>query len=104
MSTRLNQQTVRRAGLPLTERDLADLEAIRNAPEREAVGRAADTELPSGDLTEAALLHAVFTAGLRALRRAMDDAGYAQLADDDEYMDEMRRIARRRRPGWAADD
>jgi hypothetical protein len=104
MATRLKQQTVRRAGLPLTERDLADLEAIRNAPEREAVGRAADTELPSGDLTEAALLHAVFTAGLRALRRTIDDAGYARLADDGEYMDEMRRIARRRRSDWADDD
>jgi hypothetical protein len=104
MATRLNQQTVRRAGLPLTERDLADLESIRNAPEREAAARAADTELPSGDLTEAALLHAVFTAGLRALRRAIDDAGYAQLADDGEYMDEMRRIARRRRPDWANED
>jgi mRNA interferase MazF len=104
MTTRLNQQTVRRAGLPLTERDLDDLETIRNAPEREAVGRAADTELPPGDLTEAALLHAVFTAGLRALRRAIDDAGYAQLADDSEYMDEVRRIARRRRPDRADED
>ena len=101
---RLNQQAVRRAGLPLTERDLVDLETIRNAPEREAVGRAAETELPSGDLTEAALLHAVFTAGLRALRRAIDDVGYAQLADDGEYMDEMRRIARRHRSDAVDDD
>jgi hypothetical protein len=104
MATRLNQQTIRRAGLPLTERDLADLETIRNAPEREALGRAAETELPPGELTESALLHAVFTAGLRALRRAIDDAGYAELAADSEYLDEMRRIARRRRPDWADED
>jgi hypothetical protein len=104
MATRLNQPTVRRAALPLTERDLTDLETIRNAPQREALGKAAETELPPGDLTESALLHAVFTAGLRALRRAADDAGYAELAADTEYMSEVRRIARRRRAASADGD
>jgi hypothetical protein len=106
MAARMNQRAVRRPPLPLTERDLADLAALRDpGPGRAALGRLAPGALPEGDITEAVLLHAVFEAGLRAVREAAESAGYEQLAAGYEAEDaERRQIARRRRPHWAAED
>jgi hypothetical protein len=63
--------------LPLTDDDLAELARLRTAgPERAALAVLASGELPAGDDTEAALVRAVFVAGLRAVR---------EWADDDEH-------------------
>ena len=106
MAARMNQHAVRRSALPLTERDLADLSALRDpGPARTALVRLAPGELPEGDITEAVLLHAVFEAGLRAVRESVESAGYEQLAADYEAENaERRQIARRRRPAWADED
>lgn len=106
MATRLSQRAVRRMPLPLTDRDLADLAKLREpGVEREALAALTPGELPEGELTEAALLHAVFEAGLRAVRDAAEERSYAADAAAYERADaERRRTARRRRPSWSDED
>lgn len=106
MVSRLNQATERRAPLPLTARDLADLAKLRMpSPEREALSDLADVPL-ADEVSEALLIHAVFTAGLRAIREAAEARGYAQLATQDEASGEAvdRRLISERRPPWADED
>ncbi len=63
-----------RKSVPLTARDLADLDLISRSPEaREAIGATAAT-------SESALLHVLVTAGLRVAREAADAAAYAEYA------------------------
>ncbi len=103
MATRLNEPTERRTPLPLTARDQADLAKLREpGPERDALSSLA--ALPEGDVSEALLVHAVFAAGLRAVREAAESASYeADAADRYARADAVRATARRRRPTWAGE-
>ena len=104
MTARLNQPAKARKSLPLTERDLADLERLRaQTPERDALSDLAGLVVVEG-VAEAALLHMIFTAGLRAIREKAEELAYASAAADrlaSGEAREIRRIARRRRPAWA---
>lgn len=102
MATRLNQPTERRAALPLTARDLEDLQKLKEpGPEREALSSLADSPL-TGEVSESFLVHAVFVAGLRAIREAAEERAYAEAASDKwETVEEDYQTARRRRPSWA---
>jgi hypothetical protein len=103
MATRLNEPAKARKSLPLTERDLADLQRLRGqTPERDALADLSGVAVES--VTEAALLHLIFAAGLRAIREKAEERAYASAASDrlaSGEADEIRRIARRRRPAWA---
>jgi len=103
MATRLNEPAKARKSLPLTERDLADLQRLRGqTPERDALADLSGVAVES--VTEAALLHMIFAAGLRAIREKAEERAYASAAADrlaSGEADENRRIARRRRPAWA---
>jgi ectoine hydroxylase-related dioxygenase (phytanoyl-CoA dioxygenase family) len=105
MATRLNEPAKARKSLPLTERDLADLERLRGqTPERAALADLSSIVVEG--VTEAALLHMIFAAGLRAIREKAEERAYASAAADrlaSGEADEVRRIARRRRPTWADD-
>jgi hypothetical protein len=107
MTARLNQPAKARKSLPLTERDLADLERLRaQTPERDALSDLAGVVVVEG-VAEAALLHMIFTAGLRAIREKAEELAYASAAADrltSGEAQEIRRIARRRRPAWADED
>jgi ectoine hydroxylase-related dioxygenase (phytanoyl-CoA dioxygenase family) len=107
MTARLNQPAKARKSLPLTERDLADLERLRaQTPERDAPSDLAGVVVVEG-VAEAALLHMIFTAGLRAIREKAEELAYASAAADrlaSGEAQEIRRIARRRRPAWADED
>ncbi len=107
MAIRLNQPAKARKSLPLTERDLADLERLRGqTPERDALADLAGVVVVEG-VTEAALLHMIFTAGLRAIQEKAEELAYASAAADrlaSGEADEIRRIARRRRASWADED
>jgi hypothetical protein len=107
MAIRLDQPAKARKSLPLTERDLADLERLRRqTPERDALADLAGVVLVES-VTEAALLHMIFTAGLRAIQEKTEELAYASAAADrlaSGEADEIRRIARRRRPSWADED
>jgi len=106
MATRLNEPAKARKSLPLTERDLADLERLRGqTPERDALSDIAGVVVEG--VTEAVLLHMIFAAGLRAIREKAEERAYATAAADrlaSGEADEIRRIARRRRPAWASED
>jgi hypothetical protein len=101
MATRFDQPVTRRSPLPLTERDEADLAKLRSAgPARAALARLTPSTPLEGVLTEAALLHAVFRAGMRVVHECAEEAGYAQLAAEYEAEDEERRKIARRRAVW----
>jgi hypothetical protein len=106
MATRLNEPAKARKSLPLTERDLSDLKRLRaETPERAALSDLTGVAVES--VTEAALLHMIFTAGLRAISEKAEERAYAAEAADRRASgeaDESRRIARRRRPAWADED
>jgi hypothetical protein len=103
VATRLNEPAKARKSLPLTERDLADLQRLRGqTPERDALADLSGVAVES--VTEAALLHLIFAAGLQAIREKAEEHAYASAAADrlaSGEADENRRIARRRRPAWA---
>lgn len=85
---------VKRPSVPLTHRDLRDLELIRNSPE---AMRAAG--VPEG-ASEAALLSAALRTGLERLREAAEEAGYAALAASyrDDAHEQAVEGAMKRRP------
>jgi hypothetical protein len=105
MATRLNQPTERRTPLPLTARDLEDLAKLREpGPERRALTALAAAPA-EGEVSEALLVHAVFVAGLRAVREAAEAASYqADAADRHARADADRAAARRRQPTWDAEE
>lgn len=106
MATRFSEPARARKSLPLTGRDLADLERLRQeTPERAALSRLSGVDVI--DVTESSLLHMVFVAGLHAIREKAEEDGYAAAAAGraaSRQADESRRIARRRRPSWANQD
>lgn len=103
MTTRLRAAVVRRPSLPLTQRDEHDLGLLReSAPHRAALRRLSGEGDLGGDVSEATLLHAVFEAGLAAVREAAEEAGYAELAAQQaSESGERKAQSRRRRPAWA---
>jgi hypothetical protein len=90
VTTRMTQ-VERRASLPLSPRDVADLARLRDLPIRE------ELDLPEGEISEAVLLHAIFTAGLQAIEAMIQERAYAELADQYRKTAEgaERRAARR---------
>lgn len=91
---------VTRKSLSLSARDLADLQKLRESAELQAALSELAGEEVSASSSEAALIHAVYEAGLRALKRRVEATGYAQIAV--EYDEGARReAARRRAPSWA---
>lgn len=106
MSSRMRESVVRRPNLPLTARDEDDLQQLRTSPGfRRALHRVAPGRPDAdADLGEAVLLHAVFQAGLAAIRLAAEEDGYRQLAEQQAgESHERRAIARRRAPRWASE-
>lgn len=106
MSQKLNQATERRAPLPLTARDIEDLAKLRKpSPEREALSDLADVSL-ADEVSEALLIHAVFTVGLRAIWETAEAHGYAQLAAQKEASGQAadRQAISDRRAPWADED
>lgn len=106
MATRFSEPTKARKSLPLTERDLADIDRLRApTPERDVLSELAGVRIES--VTEAALLHIIFAAGLRVIRETAEQRAYFAAAADrlaSGEAGEIRRIARRRRPSWAGED
>lgn len=89
-----------RKSLPLSELDQRRLATLRrSAGHRKALEELLDARV-SHSVSEAALLHALMTAGLKAVEERVEADAYAQLA---EQMDPSTRkaLARRRRPTWA---
>jgi hypothetical protein len=95
----LMDTVARRASLPLTDQDLADLARLRE-PEgpwlRRLRAHAGEEKLGS----EAAILHAVWAVGIERLREEILDEGYAALAasyDDPGERENEAALRRRKR-------
>jgi hypothetical protein len=106
VAIRLQARVTRRSSLPLTEQDDLALARIRTSETYQAALRAlgapADVDVPASALSEAALLHAVFEAGLASIRLGAQEAGYALLADQRAASAPERRAeSRRRAPSWS---
>lgn len=99
----MNSPVAQRSSIPLTEADLRALDRVRLSPtHRAALHRLTGEPSVLEDLTRAALLHAVLTAGLAAVNEAAEEVGYAMLAE--QRRDASHRAeARRRLPSWAAE-
>lgn len=94
---------VTRKSLPLSPRDLRDLQTLRgSAPHRAALSDLAGAQLDEGS-SEAAVLHAVWAAGMRALIDRVEDEGYVEMAADLDRASRQA-AARRRRPTWADEE
>lgn len=106
MTARMSERAVKRPPLPLTERDVADLNKLRGEPPTwEALWRLARQEAPTDEVTESVVIHAIFMVGLRAVQEAAEAGSYAAEAEDRRGEDaERRAVARRRRPGWAENE
>lgn len=102
----MSERAVKRPPLPLTERDLADLNKLRGEPPIwDALWYLARQDAPTGEVTESVVIHAIFTVGLRAIQEAAEAASYAADAEGRREEDaERRAIARRRRPDWAEEE
>jgi len=107
VASRLSEPAKVRKSLPLTDKDLADIARLREeTPEREALSEMAGVVIVDG-VAEAVLLRMIFEAGLRAIRDKAEGRAYASAAEDrlaSGEAEEARRIARRRRPAWVAED
>jgi hypothetical protein len=89
-----------RKSLPMSDRDLRDLALMRGSERhREALARLSDMVVTEST-SEAALLRAVWEAGIRAVEREIEADGYAKIALEID-VDALRKSARRRRPSWA---
>lgn len=91
-------QKTRRLSLPLSDRDEADLEALRRAPEV--------LETLPGNVSEkssdAALLHAVVEMGFQRIREFHMDLQYAQIAVEIQDSRDSRRKRATQRPRGTA--
>jgi hypothetical protein len=92
-----------RKSLPLTSRDLKDLRRLRHSTTHQAALSDLAGELVTDTSSDAAVLHAVWEAGLKAVRERVEDEGYREMAKDGD-IGIGRAAARRRRPTWADDE
>lgn len=94
----------RRKSLPLSERDLQDLELLRSSPDRRgALEALVHAKFPS-TTSEAQLLSALLAVGLNAVEQKLAEDSYASEAIDRSASDAAQRaVARRRRPGWSGE-
>ena len=91
---------------PASPGDLAEVERLRGpTPERDALFDLAGIAVES--VSEAALLHMIFSAGLRAIREKAQEHAYAAAAAErlaTGEAEENHMAERRRRPAWADED
>lgn len=72
-----------------------------SAEHRAALAQLADVPVSARE-SEARLLHAVWAAGLRAVRQRAEAGGYARMASEQDVAT-RRAAARRRPPSWVAE-
>lgn len=93
----MNERAVRRATLPLTARDVQDLDALREAPEYGSTVAAALGLNPNAamDVTESVLLHFIFTRGLQSLKEEAEKAAYDRVAKEQQATEALRDVRSR---------
>ncbi|MFT4011090.1 MAG: hypothetical protein QM655_13725 [Nocardioidaceae bacterium] len=93
---------VTRKSLPLTERDLADIERLRTSQAHQAAIASLAEVSVADNTSDASILHALLEIGLRAVRERVELEGYELMAQDQDAA-KRQASARRRRPSWSDD-
>lgn len=95
----MNRPSARKS-LPLSERDLRDIAKLRGSMAHRAALSQLSAEVVTESTSEAAVLHAIVEAGIKAVTEQVEQEGYAQIAAEMTAADRQA-VARRRRPAWA---
>lgn len=104
MTTRIKSPVQRRTSLPLTEANESDLSLLlESSSYQAALEKLSGTKIVGQEISSSALLHAIFEAGMAAVKRTAELEGYAQIASGITLasVQQQRKEARRRRPTWA---
>ncbi|HUW87437.1 MAG TPA: hypothetical protein VMW30_03570 [Candidatus Paceibacterota bacterium] len=104
MTTRIQAPVVRRTSLPLTEQNERDLSKIRESSSYQiALEQLSEMKVFNAKMSEAALLTAIFKAGIAAVRQRAELEGYAEIAASLSKVEskQQKTGARRRRPTWS---
>jgi hypothetical protein len=104
MATRIKSPVQRRTSLPLTETNESDLSLLlESSSYQAALEKLSGTKIVDQEISSSALLHAIFEAGMAAVKKTAELEGYSQIASGISLanIQQKRREARRRRPTWA---
>jgi len=104
MATRITSPVQRRTSLPLTEANETDLSALLESSSYQlALEKLTGTKIVDQEMSSSALLHAIFEAGMAAVKKTAELEGYAQIAAEASLAStqQKRKESRRRRPTWA---
>ena len=104
MATRITSPVQRRTSLPLTESNESDLSALLESSSYQlALEKLTGTKIVDQEISSSALLHAIFEAGMAAVKKTAELEGYAQIASEFSTVNvqQKRKEARRRHPTWA---
>ncbi len=107
MATRISSPVQRRTSLPLTEANESDLSALLESSSYQlALEKLTGTKIVDQEISSSALLHAIFEAGMAAVKKTAELEGYAQIASKISVAStqQKRKEARRRRPTWAEEE
>jgi hypothetical protein len=107
MVSRIKSPVVRRTSLPLTAKNESELGEVRESSSyQKALEQLTGIKIEEGDISTSALLHAIFEAGIAAVRQRAELEGYAEIAVgfSKSQTQQQRREARRRRTNWADEE
>lgn len=104
MTTRITSPVQRRSSLPLTEANESDLSTLLESSSYQmALEKLTGTKIVDQEISSSALLHAIFEAGMAAVKKTAELEGYAQIASEISVSSTQQKWkeVRRRRPTWA---
>lgn len=107
MATRITSPVQRRTSLPLTKQNESDISILlESAAYQRALEQLSGTKIIDQEVSTSALLHAVFEAGMSAVKSSAEMEGYSQIAEgiSKASLQQQRKDARRRRPSWSAEE
>jgi hypothetical protein len=107
MATRITSPVQRRTSLPLTKGNESDISILlESSAYQRALEELSGTKIIDQEVSTSALLHAVFEAGMSAVKASAEMEGYSQIAKgiSKDKLQQPRKDARRRTPIWSAEE
>lgn len=107
MVTRIKSPVQRRTSLPLTKRNESDISILlESSTYQRALEQLSGTKIIDQEVSTSALLHAIFEAGMSAVKSSAELEGYSQIAEgiSKVNLQQQRKDARRRRPSWSEEE
>ena len=107
MATRITSPVQRRTSLPLTKRNENDISVLlESSTYQRALEQLSGVKIIGREVSTSALLHAIFEAGLSAVKSSAELEGYSQIAEgiSKASLQQRRKEARRRRPSWSEEE